>query len=318
MGIYRDFIVLIVGILVIIKSADFFTHGAEGIARIFRIPRMIIGLTIVSIATTAPEFTISTISSYMKSGGIAVGNALGSCIANIGLILGVAAILHPIDFKKRTIRQDIPLLFVVLGIFTLLITNNELSRLDGSLLVLLLAAFLVFVVTRELRNRQDNKPKAPEAGFRVSPSIVKFIIGAGGVILSAKYAIIPSSVNIARFFGVPEVVIGLSMVALGTSLPELTTALVASAKKMGELAAGNVIGANILNILWVLGASSMIRPLGIDPQIKAITIPVIFGITLLMFLFSATKLRISRREGVALLAVYVGYIIYIFNFAYRS
>lgn len=316
MGIYRDFIVLVVGILVIIKSADFFTHGAEGIARIFRIPRLIIGLTIVSIATTAPEFTISTISSYMKSGGIAVGNALGSCIANIGLILGVAAILHPIDFKKRTIRQDIPLLFLVLAIFTLLVVNGELSRLDGAFLVLLLVIFLVFVVIRELRGRADNKTETGDGGYSIGPCIIKFAIGAAGVILAAKYAIIPSSVNIARFFGVPEVVIGLSMVALGTSLPELTTALVASVKKMGELAVGNVIGANILNILWVLGASSMIRPLGIDPQIKTITIPVIFGITLLMFLFSATKLKISRREGVALLAVYVGYIIYIFNFAY--
>lgn len=318
MGIYRDFIVLIVGILVIIKSADFFTSGAQGIARIFRIPRMIIGLTIVSIATTAPEFTVSTISSYMNSGGIAVGNALGSCIANIGLILGIAAILHPIDFEKRTIRQDIPLLLSALVIFTLLILNNELTRLDGAFLVLLFVIFISFVVMRQLRGKKADKQKEDQGEHKTGAYVLKFAIGAAGVVLSSKYAIIPSSVNIAHFFGVPEVVIGLSMVALGTSLPELMTAIVASVKKMGDLAAGNVIGANILNILWVLGASSMIRPLGIDPQTKLITIPVIFGITLLMFLFSATKLRLSRREGVALLAVYVGYIFYIFNFAYRS
>jgi len=141
MGIYRDFIVLIVGILVIIKSADFFTSGAQGIAEIFKIPRLIIGLTIVSIATTAPEFTISTISTYMGSSGIAVGNALGSCIANIGLILGTAALLNPIAFKQRTIRQDIPFLLFVVVVFFLLVFNNSLSRLDGAFLILLLVIF---------------------------------------------------------------------------------------------------------------------------------------------------------------------------------
>jgi len=252
----------------------------------------------------------------MGAGGIAVGNALGSCIANIGLILGVAAILRPIAFKQRTIRQDIPLLFFALVIFTLLIFKNDLSRLDGALLILLLVIFLLFVVLRELRSRKAGSNENGHTEHRIGPCVLKFAIGAAGVVLSAKYAIIPSSINIAHFFGVPEVVIGLSMVALGTSLPELTTALVASVKKMGELAAGNVIGANVLNILWVLGGASLIKPLNIDSQTRQITIPVIFGITLLMYFFSRTRLTISRKEGAVLLAVYIGYIVYIFNFAY--
>ena len=152
--------------------------------------------------------------------------------------------------------------------------------------------------------------------YNIKKDSFKFLVGAAGVILSAKYSLIPCGIKIAHFLGVPEIVIGLFMIALGTSLPELVTAVVASLKKMGGLAVGNVIGANILNILWVLGASSLINPLKIDMQTKTITMPVVFLITFLMFLFSRTRFKLTKSEGLVLFLIYAGYIFYILKFAY--
>ena len=321
MGIYKDFIIFLIGILVIIKSADFFTTGAEGIARAFRIPRLIIGLTIVSLATTAPEFTVSTISSSMGVGGMAVGNALGSCLANIGLVLAVAAIIRVISFNPKAIKQELLFLVLAVIILYLLMLDGNLSFGDGLFLCFLLMVFLTYITLRELKGRRESeegcKKEIPiQSNYNIKKDSFKFLIGAAGVVLSAKYAIVPGGIKIAHFLGVPEIVIGLSMIALGTSLPELVTAVVASVKKMGELAAGNVIGSNILNIFWVLGFSSLINPLNIDVQTKTVTMPIIFFITLLMFLFSRTKFKLTRSEGLALFIVYAGYIFYIFKFAY--
>ena len=317
MGIYKDFIILIIAFFVIIKSADLFTSGAEGIARGFRISRVIIGLTIVSLATTTPEFTISALSSYMGVGGIAVGNAVGSCLANIGLILAITAIIRAISFNPVVIKKELLFLIIAVIILYLLALDGNLTFWDGLFLCFLLAAFFTYIILRELKSRKTRKEEKL-SNYNIKKDGFKFLIGTLGVILSAKYAIIPSAINIAHFLKVPEIVIGLSIVALGTSLPELVTAVVASVKKMGELAVGNVIGANILNILWVLGFSSLINPLNIDIQTKNITLPVVFFITLLMFIFSRTKFRLTRKEGLILFVIYAGYIFYIFKFAYSQ
>jgi cation:H+ antiporter len=315
MEIYKDFIIFLIGIFVIIVSADFFTSGAEGIARAFRIPRIIIGLTIVSLATTFPEFTISTFSSYMEAYGLAVGNAIGSCILNIGLILAIAAIIRAVCLNPRIIKQELLFLIIVVIILYLLMLDGSLAFWDGLFLCFLLAAFFTYIIFRELKIRKANE-KEMLSNYDIKKDSFKFIVGALGVVLSAKFAIIPSGISIAHFLRVPEIVIGVSMVALGTSLPELVTAVVASLKKMGELAIGNVIGANILNILWVLGVSSLINPLAIDTQTKRVTMPIMLFITLLMFLFSRTKFKLTRREGLVLFVIYAGYIFYIFKFAY--
>jgi len=313
--LYTDIFIFIIGLILIIKSADIFTAGAEGVARAFKIPRIIIGVTIVSLATTAPEFTVSSISSYMNLGGIAVGNALGSCLANIALILAVAVIIRPIKLSPEVLRRELPfLIFVILTLY-LLAVDNRLARVEGMFLCLLLVAFFAFIVLKEIKKRKKVKEKEP-IEYNIWKDSLKFLIGTAGVILSAKYAIVPSGVKIAHLLGVPDVVIGLTMIAVGTSLPELFTAIVASVKNMGELAIGNVIGANILNILWVLGGASWIRALDVDMETKMMTIPVVFFITILMFLFSRTKFTITRKEGLVLFIIYSGYIFYIFKFAY--
>ncbi|MBU4312617.1 MAG: calcium/sodium antiporter [Candidatus Omnitrophica bacterium] len=310
-----DILIFILGIAVIIKGADLFTDGAEGIARAFKIPRAVIGITIVSLATTAPEFTVSTISSYMGISGMAVGNALGSCLANIALILAIAAIIRPIKLEQRTIKQDIPFLIFVILVLYVLIMDYRLGTGNGIFLCALLIGFFIAVVLREIKTKKS-AVKEKVVDYSIGPDIVKFLIGAIGVVVSAKYAIVPSGVKIAAFLGVPEVVVGLTMVAIGTSLPELFTAIVASFKNMGELAIGNVVGANILNILWVLGFSASLRPLDIDIETRRITVPLVMFITVLMLLFSRTKMTLSKKEGLVFLAIYLAYIFYIFKFAY--
>jgi len=322
----KDFIIFIIAIAVIIKSADLFTSGASALAQALRIPRMIIGLTIVSLATTTPELTVSAISSHLHLGGIAVGNALGSCIANIGLVLGLAAVARPIHFQPKLIKLELKFLIGVAVFLFLLMLNfrrglgdilqgGTLSSGDGLLLLGLLVASFTYIIVRELRIRGKtvgNSDPPP----RMKKDVLKFLIGAVGVVASAKYGIIPSGVSIAKFLGVPEIVIGLSLVAVGTSLPELFTALVAASKKMGDIAAGNVIGANILNILWVLGVSSLINPLAIDSQTLRITMPVLLSFIIVMLIFARSGFRLVRWEGGVLLLIYSAYIAYLFKFAY--
>ena len=316
MGIYKDFIILIVGIFVIVKSADLFTSAAEAIAAFFKIPRIIIGLTIVSIATTMPEFAVSALSAKMGLGGIALGNATGSCLANIGLILAIAAVIRTLHFDPRLVKQEMIFLIGVCVFVFLLMLDGVLGFFDGVLLCALLGAFFGYIIARELKakGRNNNTRSKTKA---IKKDVGKFVLGAAGVAAAAKYAIIPSGVAIANYFKVPEIVVAVSMIAIGTSLPELVTAVVASVKKMGELAVGNVIGANILNMLWVLGFSSIISPLNIDSQTKSVTMPLVIGFALLIFLFTRRKLVLQKAQGFILLFLYSGYMFYIVKFAYK-
>jgi len=321
LGIYKDFIILIIGIAAIIKSADLFTQASESIAVYFKIPRAVIGLTIVSMATTMPEFAVSVFSSAMGVGGLALGNAIGSCLANIGLILGVAAIISTVKFTPQVIKQELSFLLFVSFLIYVLMNDGRLQFQEGILLCALLVLFFVVVVRRELTQRKKRNTKeqvSPTAKpITIKKEIIKFTVGAIGVVIAAKYAIITSAIAVAKFFHVPEVVIGISMVAVGTSLPELVTAVTASCKKMGDLAAGNVIGANILNLLWVLGFSSMVNPLTADINLCRVTLPMMLLMTGLLLVFSRTKFELSRAEGSVFLLLYTGYIFYIIKFAYK-
>ncbi len=321
----RDFIIFLIAIAVIVKSADLFTSGASGLAQALRVPRMIIGLTLVSLATSAPEFAVSTIAVSMSEGELAVGNVLGSCIANIGLVLGLVAMIRVIHFQPQLIKLELKFLVgTVILLFLLMLDfhrgldileEGTLSFGDGLLLSLLLIGSFFYIVRGELRIRKKvvNDSDPPPG---IKKDLLKFLIGAVGVIVSAKYGIIPSGLNIARFLEVPEIVIGLSMVAVGTSLPELFTALVAAFKKMGGLAAGTIIGSNIINILWVLGTASLVSPLAIDSQTLQVTMPVMLSFTLIMFLFASSGFRLVRWEGAFLFLAYSAYLVYLFKFAY--
>lgn len=317
MPVYFDFIIFFAASVIIFKSADLFTTGASGIARALRIPRFIIGLTIVSMATTLPEFTVSVFSSYMGSSGMAMGNAVGSCIANIGLVLGGAAVLGGfIHFQGTLVKQELRFLIASSLLLFVLAADSVLSRTDGAILSIVFVAALTYLIRRELKARRNRAHEAAVSDAALLKNTGKFLLGALGVVLAARYGIIPYGINIARFFKVPEVVIGLTLVAVATSLPELFTALVAAWKKMGDIAAGNVIGANIINVLWTLGVSGLVRPLEIDPQTVNATVPVMLILTLAIFFFCRSKSALTRREGIFLLVFYAGYLVYLLRFAY--
>ena len=206
MGISKDFIIFAIGFFVIIKSADFFTSGAEGIAKAFRIPQVIIGLTIVSVATTAPEFIVSTISSSMGHGGMAVGNAVGSCLANIGLILATAAIIRAISFSPRVIKQELLFLVILVIILYLLMLDGSLTPRDGLFLCSLLVVAFTFVILRELKAKRESEEKTASdhnmpSDYSIKKDSFKFLVGAAGVILSAKYSLVPCGIKIAHFTG---------------------------------------------------------------------------------------------------------------------
>lgn len=319
MSIYKDCIIFILGFLIIIKSADLFTNAAESIAVFFKIPRVIIGLTIVSIATTFPEFTVSVIASFMGASGIAVGNVTGSCLANISLILAIAIFVGVLHFNPGAVRKKI-IFLICASVFALfLMWDGAINRVEGLFLCSLSIAFFGYIVAREIKTKKAEEKQPGQSGLSnlIIKDIIIFILAAAGVILSAKWAVIPSSINIAHYFKVPEIVIGITIVAVGTSLPELVTAIVASLKKMGELALGNIIGANILNILWILGFCAVVRPLSIDQQTKFVAMPFVILFAVLIFVFTQKKFTLTKVNGLVLFFLYAGYIFYIIKFAYK-
>jgi cation:H+ antiporter len=245
-----------------------------------------------------------------------VGNALGSCIANICLILGLAAVIRKVPLRGSILKRELPFLIFVIPVVFVLGLNGVISKAQGAFLFMLEIAFVVYIVKREGEIRKKDVVEEKQIYRVLKKDYLKFIFGIAGVVVAARFAIIPGAVGIANRFGVPETVIALSVVAIGTSLPELVTAITASLKNMGDLAAGNVIGANLMNLLCVVGLSALLNPLKIDGQIIAVTLPLVFLISALLFVFSKTGESLSRREGSIFLGIYILYTFYMFMFAY--
>lgn len=296
-------LVLLLGVLIIAKAGDAFVDAACAIARGYGIPQAVIGLTLVSFATTVPEFLTSTMASALGDVGIAYGNAVGSIIANTALILAVAMVAVPILVKRERVHDGLVLLGLG-GILILLTLNAELSRYEGIGLLLMLGMFLWFVIRREAK--RERRSKSGEK-VRLKHKFIIFGISAAGIAIASRM-LIYSGIGIAEFFGIPEIVIGLTVIAVGTSIPEFTTAIISAVKKVPELSLGNIIGANILNLVWVLGASSVIRPLQVDSKSIWFSNPVMLAITALLVLFMA-KGRLKRGHGILFIAVYISYLI---------
>lgn len=296
-------LVLLMGILIIAKAGDAFVDAACAIARGYGVPQAIIGLTLVSFATTAPEFLTSTMASALGDVDIAYGNAVGSIIANTALILAVTMVAVPILVERERVHDGLVLLG--LGAILILLTlNAELSRYEGVGLLLVLGLFLWFVIGREAK--REGRSKSGEK-LRLMERFLIFGISALGIAIASRM-LIYSGVGIAEFFRVPEIVIGLTVIAVGTSIPEFTTAVISAVKKVPELSLGNIIGANILNLVWVLGTSSVIRPLQVDSKSIWFSNPVMLAIIALLLAFMARG-RLKRWHGILFLAIYLSYLI---------
>lgn len=311
------YILLIVGFVLLIKGAGYFVDGSSNIARLLQVPPILIGLTIVAFGTSSPEATVSIIAALEGNADVAVGNVVGSNIFNITLVIGLAAFLYPLKVESETIRKEIP--FTLLASVALLIlmsdmalqgfSSNMITRSDGFIFLLFLSIFMYYVIEIGLKSRKNatNEPVSENISWGKNIGIT--IIGLAAIIFGGDL-VVKNGTEIAYSLGMSETLVGLTIIAIGTSLPELVTSISAALKKESEIALGNIVGSNIFNILFVLGASATISPLAVNEKVF---IDVVFMIvlTIVLLIFSRTGFKIGKREGLVLAGAYIIYLVYI-------
>ncbi|MCW8194888.1 calcium/sodium antiporter [Proteobacteria bacterium 005FR1] len=306
---------VVVGLILLVWSADRFVDGAAATAHHFRMPALLIGMLVVGFGTSAPEMVVSAISAANGNPGIALGNAYGSNITNIALILGLTALLAPIAVHSQILRKELPLLLVITAFAAWQLFDGELSRLDAVGLLVVFFATMGWAIFQGMRGRADDSLGAEVEQELVShPMPLKralFWLGLGLVLLVASSQLLVwGAVRIATILGVSDLIIGLTVVAVGTSLPELASSLTAVRKNEHDIALGNVLGSNLFNTLAVVGIAGSIAPMAVEPVVLSRDVAVMAGLTIALFAFSygfRGPGRINRVEGGLLLATYVAY-----------
>lgn len=301
-----------IGFALLIMGADILVDGASSIAKKYKIPQIIIGLTIVSIGTSMPELIVSITSAIDGHPDLSIGNVVGSNIANLLFILGITSIITPLKFKKTTKIYDIPIMIgSTILMFILAIFNIQISRIDGIISTIIFILFILYTIWVSKKSMNEKQEEQDGKNSSLLVSIVKII--AGIVMLKIGGDItVDNSVNIATIIGVSEKVIGVTIVALGTSLPELITSVIAALKKNADLAIGNIVGSCIFNLLLILGVSSLIHPISYSLGYNMdFIILIIASILLWIFANTGTKDTMTRLNGFMYLAMYIGYMIYI-------
>lgn len=311
-------LLLLLGFALLIKGADFFVDGASSLAAALRVSPMLIGLTVVAFGTSAPEASVSLVAALEGSSEVALGNAVGSNLFNTTLILGVASLIYPLVVKSETIRKEIPfallagvvLLVLISDVFLLQAPTILITRSEGIILLLFFAIFLYYVFEVARNNRElDAAGTIPVTGQSMIRNLAATGGGIAGIVLGG-HLVVQSSVKIALSLGMSQTLVGLTIVAVGTSLPELVTSITAALKGQTEIALGNVIGSNIFNVLFILGISAAIHPLSVDPRILSDVWLLIF-LTIVVLFLSRTHHRITRKEGAFLTSAYVVYLVLI-------
>ncbi|MBO6110301.1 MAG: calcium/sodium antiporter [Methanobrevibacter sp.] len=303
-GIGIQFILLIVGFVLLIKGSDFFVDGSSNIASILKIPTLIVGLTIVAFGTSAPEAAVSITSSLSGNNALAVSNVIGSNLFNMMLIIGLCALLRELKIGRDVLNKDLPFLVVITAILSgFIIIGWSISRVEGIILFLLIIGYVSYLVYSAKKTKEAQIVEKPKMGLL--RSIIYIIGGMAGIIIGADF-VVDSASYIAMAFGMSETLVGLTIVAIGTSLPELVTSLTALKKEENQLIIGNVIGSNIFNILFVLGASSIISPITINPNM-IVDIALMLGVTILFFIFGKTQDKYDKKEGFILVALFIAY-----------
>ncbi len=300
------YILLVVGFVLLIKGADFFVDGASSVAKLLKVPSVIIGLTIVAMGTSAPEAAVSISAGIAGSSDIALSNVIGSNIFNLLIVVGVSAIICPMVTEKVIMRRDIWWSLGAAVAVLIMMLNLKISRIEGILLLCGMAAYIGVLVADALKKRDTgDEVKA------MSPlKSVLCIIGGLAAIIVGGDLVVDSACDIAAAFGMSEALIGLTIVAAGTSLPELVTSIVAAKKGDSGLALGNVVGSNIFNILFILGAASALSTINVAPELFIDT-AILIGVTLFMYFLCRSKDKTSRGEGALCVLVYAAYTAYI-------
>lgn len=332
MLLLKSIIILIIGFVLLIKGADFFVEGSSAVAKRLRIPSMIIGMTIVAMGTSLPECAVSVTASIAGNNTLAISNAIGSNIFNLLVVCGVCTLFVPLTVQKSTLQKEFPLSIICAGLLLILgYLGMTLGRVDGLFLLIIFAAYLLWMIQSVKKARQQSLSDNSNPGSTVSGTTLsdeeieqvtsninllpvwKCIVYIAGGMIAIKYGgdfVVDGASTIASSLGLSPTLIGLTIIAMGTSLPELVTSIVAAKKDEVDMALGNVIGSNIFNILLVLGVAAVISPVGfiMENMIDIVFLIIVSCITLV---FAWTSKQLNRKEGIAMLVIYAAYMVYI-------
>lgn len=311
-----EILLIIVGFVLLIKGADYLVEGASNIAKKFHIPEIIIGLTIVSIGTSMPELFVSLTSALEGYSDMAIGNVIGSNVCNLLLILGLSSVIRTIKFQENTKKYEIPMCFIVSIIFMILCNIGDgISRIDALLLLVLFIGFISYTIVMGLKSQKEETKEEKKESVKIN--IVKNIIYVIGGIVALKFGgdfVVDNAVSIANRFNLSEKLISLTILAVGTSLPELVTSVTAAFKGNSDIAIGNIIGSNIFNMLLIIGASALIKPIIYNTSYNLDMVILLLGTSLLMLFpaLSKNKNEMHKKNGLSYLGLYAAYLIILF------
>lgn len=309
-------LIFAIGLGLLYLGAEWLIRGAASLALKYGIRRMVVGITVVALGTSMPEFVVNFFAALSQEDGIALGNVIGSNICNVALILGTSALILPMAVSPGTLRKEYTIMMGVMLLFYLLALDGVINQVDGLILIGGLLAFLVFLILDCKRHakkvKTDDLPELERQDI-AAPTWKKVVLLIGGIAMLTLGArlMVHAAINIAAWMGVSSVVIGLTVVAIGTSLPELAASLVSALKKDPDMSMGNVLGSNLLNVLFVIGLVALIHPLSVESESLTIHFPVMLGFGILLLPLAWTSYRITRLEGGVLVTGFVGYIVYL-------
>ena len=308
------YLLLIVGFVLLIKGADFFVDGASSIAAKLKVPSLIIGLTVVSIGTSLPEAAVSISSSLSGSNDISLGNVIGSNLFNLLVVVGVSSVILPIITDRDILRRDMPVNIAATVMLLVMLLDGSLNRIEAAILLVCLIAYMIILILDALKNRTQKKEETKNLTWTKS---ILFVIAGAAAIIFGGDMVVDNAKKIALSLGMGETLVGLTIVAIGTSLPELVTSIIAAKKGDSGIAMGNVMGSCIFNIFFILGMSGVISPLKASGSELFIDTGILIGINLLMLLFAFTKKKTDRVEGAIAVFLYVAYTAYIIMRAFH-
>lgn len=312
MGI--DIVLFLAGLVLLYFGAEFLVAGASAVALRLGITPLIVGLTVVAFGTSSPELLVCLMAAFKGTDDISVGNIIGSNIANIALILGCASLVRPLEVHVQAVRREFPVMAVAAIMMVLVCLDGTISRVEGGILALSMVFYLLYAFVAARKGGDDEAELDELEDVDTAHPAADYARIAGGMIglAGGAYLMVESATSIARALGIPELVIGITVVALGTSLPELATSVVAAYRDESDISVGNVIGSNIFNIFLVLGLSATIVPIAVGPQAIDVDLWVMLGVAIGIWPILRTGHRVSRLEGVLMLLFYAGYVGYLF------
>ena len=311
-SIFLNLLFLVIGMIFLIKGADFFVDGASRVAKAFNIPSLIIGLTLVSIGTSLPELSVSVNAALTGNADISYGNVIGSNIFNVFVVIGASAIFTPMIIDKSMKKYDVPILLGIYGLFTIfsfVITPNILDRVESIIFCILFIGYLVFLVLRTKKENAGKEEEEEEKPRKMWVNIVFIILGLAGIVAGGEF-VVTTAENLALMAGMSKLLVGLTIVAVGTSLPELVTSMVAAKKGENDIAVGNAVGSSIFNILLILGVASTIAPIGFETSTIIDVVAMIVSAGMVM-LFAFKGSKVNRWQGLLMILVYAVYLTFI-------